>query len=91
MKNQKSKAARRNISRFGNYGRMGRLFSIAMLITLSLAASPNVMAQIECLGICEQNLERCLREPNSLLGPPCIDQYEACVNACLGAANAVLG
>ena len=76
MQKQKSKA--------------GRLVMIAMFMTLSLVASPNVMAQTECLGICEQNLERCLRENNSLLGPDCVEQYESCANACISSANAVL-
>jgi len=76
MQKQKSKA--------------GRLVMIAMFMTLSLVTSLNVMAQTECLGICEQNMERCLREGNSLLGPDCVAQYELCANACISSANAVL-
>ena len=76
MQKQKSKAS--------------RLIMIAMLMTLSLVASPNVMAQTECLGNCEENYERCLREGNSLLGPDCVAQYELCANACISSANAVL-
>lgn len=76
MQKQKSKTA--------------RLVMIAMFMTVSLIASLNVMAQTECLGICEENLERCLREGNSLLGPNCVAQYQLCAIACISSANAVL-
>lgn len=76
MQKQKSKAA--------------RLIMITMFMTMSLVASPNVLAQSECLGICEENLDRCLREGNSGFGPNCIAQYQLCVDACISNANGVL-
>jgi hypothetical protein len=90
MQKQKSKVGGTNISRSGNWSRVGRLFAIALFITLSVVANQKAEAQSECMGICEQNLERCLIDQYSPQGPSCIEKYEICASACIGAASAVL-
>jgi hypothetical protein len=68
--------------------------SMALLIALSVVSSSTARAQVECLGECEAQLASCLR--NSGPGSPspenaCIESYEACVDACLGASAALMG
>ena len=67
-----------------------RLLSIALVITLAVVVTN---AQVGCLGICEQNLAQCLRNQGS--DPPsggsCLENYENCVEDCLGSAGAILG
>jgi len=70
MQKQKSKA--------------GLLLMITMFMTL--VTVPNVNAQSECLGLCEENYELCLREN----GSNCIAKYQLCAIACISSANAVL-
>ena len=62
------------------------LLSIALLIALSVGASLNVSAQVECLGACEEQFASCLRV--SHVG--CLESYESCVDACLGGYAAIL-
>jgi hypothetical protein len=90
MQKQKSKVGGKNTSHSGNWSRVGRLFAIALFITLSGVASQKAKAQSECMGICEQNFERCLIEQYSLQGPSCIEKYEICASACVGPASVVL-
>lgn len=71
--------------------RRSSLLSIALLIALSVVASPRVTAQVECLGACEEQFAACLG--NLEHGSPrssCLDTYESCVDACLGGSAAVL-
>jgi hypothetical protein len=61
-------------------------FSVALLIAVYLVAGLTAQAQVSCLGICEQNLEACTRNNDVLsLAPTCIEIWEACVAACVGA------
>jgi hypothetical protein len=68
------------------------LMAIAFVITLSVAASHKVTAQVECIGACEAQYEACLRDQGS--NPPpnggCQAIYEACVDACVGQYASIL-
>ena len=74
--------------------RRRRLLSIALLVALSVTASPRAKAQVECLGACEEEFAACLSSGGSQGQSPegrCQATYEACVDACLGASAALLG
>lgn len=64
------------------------LLSIALLIALSLGASPRASAQVECLGVCEEKFAQCLRNGGSFRAS-CLETFEACVDACLGGSTAI--
>ena len=88
---QNSKTGRQTISQ--RVVRRSSLLSIALFIALSVVASSRVTAQVECLGRCEAQFASCLLNSgrSSLRNPGCLESYEACVDACLGASAAVLG
>ncbi|HYJ89014.1 MAG TPA: hypothetical protein VEW46_23310 [Pyrinomonadaceae bacterium] len=65
------------------------VLSIALLIALSVVATPRVSAQVECLGACEAQLAACNQDPQ--FSASCQDTYEACVDACLGQYAGILG
>lgn len=79
-----AKGGRQTIKR-----QVSRLLSITLFLALAVGVS---QAQVACLGVCEQNFERCLRTTGN--GPQfsatCLETYEACVEACLGSAGAIL-
>lgn len=61
------------------------LMVLALLATLFLAPATKVNAQVECLNRCEQQLARCLASGGGeQFSTSCYDDYEACVNGCLG-------
>lgn len=61
--------------------------SLVLLTAVFLVSGPTAQAQVTCLGICEQNLEACIRNGGgSSLAPTCIEIWEACVAACVGSA-----
>jgi hypothetical protein len=84
-----SKDSRQTISR-----KLKRQISALLLIAVvvALAVVP-IHAQVECLGRCEQTLAECIRNQGNGLSfsASCIDAYEQCVDACLGAASAIRG
>jgi hypothetical protein len=66
------------------------LLSIAVVVALAVVP---IDAQVECLGKCEQKLAECIRNQGNGLSSSasCIDDYEQCVDACLGATSAIRG
>ena len=79
-----TKSGRQTISRT-----FKRLLSIALVLTLTVGVTS---AQIECLGVCEQNLAQCVNQGGGLnFALTCLEIYELCVDNCIGAAGAVLG
>lgn len=87
---EKSETGRQTISQ--RVVRRRSLLSIALLVALSVVASPTAKGQVECLGVCEEEFASCLR--NSQGQSPeggCQATYEACVDACLGTSAALLG
>jgi hypothetical protein len=68
------------------------LMSIVLLGSIFLVAATNANAQVECLGRCEQQLALCIAEGGRQSTGTCLENYESCVNACLGrAARLLLG
>ena len=84
---EKSETGRQTIS--NRIVRRRSLLSIALLVALSVVASPTAKAQVACLGKCEEQFALCLS--NAEPGTSCQDIYEACVEACLGGSAAILG
>lgn len=69
-----------------------RYQTIASLLAITLLALPMVAtAQVDCLGKCEETFAHCLQNGGSDPGIDCLSNYEACVDACLGASAANLG
>jgi hypothetical protein len=66
------------------------LLAIVLVIAFAVVA---INAQVECVGVCEQNLAQCIRNQGNggSLSASCIETFEACVEACLGEAGAILG
>jgi hypothetical protein len=84
---QKLKAGRHTISGRAVKGLASGLLAIALFVAVSVTAS----AQVECLGVCEEQYANCLREPGSgTQSASCQDTYEACVDACLGRYAGIL-
>lgn len=81
---EKAKCGRKTIQR-----QVSGLLSLSLFIGLAVGVS---QAQVACLGICEQNFELCLRNSGNNPQPTngCLETYEACVEACLGSAGAIL-
>jgi hypothetical protein len=66
--------------------------SLALLIAVFLASGRTAQAQVTCMGICEQNLEACIRNGGgSSLAPTCVEVYEACISACVAGAASLIG
>ena len=68
------------------------LMSVVLFIALSMVPGTRVNAQVQCISACEQQFAMCLRNGgnNSAFAPTCLDTYEACIDACLGASAALL-
>ena len=83
---ERMKTGRKTILNQGVKRLVTGLLSVALLIALTMIVSSDASAQIECLGVCEQQLVECIRnsDNNPQFGPNCLTQYEACVDACLG-------
>jgi hypothetical protein len=88
-KMQNSKAGRQTVSKTAVRHQVSILMSIVLLIALSSVTR----AQVECLGQCEQTYATCVGNSGHIpiLAAICQDNYEACVNACLGSVEALLG
>ena len=68
------------------------LMSIVLLGALFLLPATKANAQVECLGRCEQQLALCVAEGGQQFTGSCLENYESCVNGCLGrAARLLLG
>jgi hypothetical protein len=90
---QNSKAGQQIISQPSVGRHVSVLVSVVLFLALALLSSARVKAQVQCLSACEQQFAECLRNGgnNSAFAPTCLDTYEACVDACLGSAVALLG
>jgi len=76
---------RQTLSQGATRRQVSILMSVMLLLSTFLASGSRAHAQVECLGICEQQLAECVansgNSPQTESG--CIDNYEACVNKCL--------
>lgn len=66
------------------------LMSLVLFIALAVVPGSVVQAQVECLGSCEAQFEACIGQKFPI-PPACQDNYESCVNSCLGRFAALLG
>jgi hypothetical protein len=85
----KVKAGRQTVFQTGAKRKAFSLLSIALLVAMFAVAPSRVSAQVECLSVCEAQLVQCIRNGGSF-NATCLQTYDACVDACLGGAAAIL-
>jgi hypothetical protein len=88
---QNLRVGRQTISQRAVRHQVTILMSIVLFIALSVVPSSVVQAQVECLGQCEAAFAGCIGQSGHIPAPICQDNYESCVNACLGSVAALLG
>ena len=77
-----------------NFGRkrlVSGLLTIAFLMAITVSGSRQANAQVECLGVCEEQLVGCIRNSGNgpQVGLDCISLYQTCVDNCLGNFDAL--
>ena len=89
---QNWKAGRKTISQRSVRRQVSVLVAVVLFLAVSLFSGTRVNAQVECIGVCEQQYAECLRNGANYpaFAPTCLDTYEACVDACLGSFAALL-
>jgi hypothetical protein len=81
---EKTENGRQTISRT-----IKRLLPIALIIMLAVVVTH---AQVACLGKCEQAFAQCVNEGGvESFTDSCLEVYDRCVEACIGAAGEILG
>ena len=87
---QNSRVGRRAVSRRAVRHQVPILMSIVLFIALSVVPTSVVQAQVACLGACEEQFAACLQR-SGRFSMRCQDNYESCVNNCLGSFAVLLG
>jgi hypothetical protein len=87
---QNSRVGRQTVSQRAARHQVSILMSIVLFIALSVVPSSAVQAQVECLGMCESQFAVCIGQPGHS-SRNCQDNYELCVDSCLGSFAELLG